>query len=68
MNDVSLFGVPKSLKREWEKALNMNLKEKSKVCAKHFRSQDIVSTWESGKGLSKYSVSIYINELGETAK
>lgn len=30
-NNESLFSVPKYLKREWEKALNMELKEKSKV-------------------------------------
>jgi len=64
----SLFNVPKYLKREWEKALNMELKEKSKVCRKHFNPQDIIPTQESGTGLNKYSVSTYIYELSETMK
>jgi len=64
----SLFSVPKYLKREWEKALNMELIEKSKVCRKHFNPQDIISTWELETDLSKYSVSTYIYELSETVK
>ncbi|KAF0751563.1 THAP-type domain-containing protein [Aphis craccivora] len=46
----------------------MELKEKYKVCRKHFNPQDIISIRESGTGLSKYSVSTYIYELREAVK
>lgn len=55
----SIFSVPKDSVNEWEIALNMNLNHNSKVCATHFNPQNIVSTWESGVGVSKYSVSIF---------
>jgi len=57
----SLFSVPKNLKNEWKIALNMNLNHNSKICATHFNSDDIIATWESGVGASKYSVSTFYN-------
>jgi len=35
----------------------MNLNQNSKICATHFDPDDIIATWESGVGASKYSVS-----------
>jgi len=62
----SLFGVPKTspLRDEWEKVLDVSFKTNSKVCRYHFKKEDVVDTWESGTGLSKYTVSkiiLFIN-------
>lgn len=57
--NASLFSVPKNLKNEWEIALNMNLNSNSRVCATHFNPDDIIKTWESSVGASKYSVSTF---------
>ncbi|VVC42399.1 Zinc finger, C2CH-type [Cinara cedri] len=54
----SVFKVPENLKKEWEEALNMDLKHNSKVCATHFKSEDIKKIWESGTGFSKYTISL----------
>lgn len=55
----SSFGVPKDniLLKEWEKSLGMNLESRFRVCASHFKKDDIINQWVSGQGLSKYSVS-----------
>lgn len=37
----------------------MKLYYNSKICAVHFHPNDITTTWESGVGLSKYSVSVF---------
>jgi len=57
----SLFGVPKNaeIKILREEALGMQLKKSHRVCAKHFYESDIVSTWDSGQGSSKYTVNIF---------
>lgn len=57
---ISLFGIPKtdSLRLEWEKALGMRFKASSRVCRDHFKKEDIIDTWVSGKGLTKYTVNI----------
>jgi len=54
------FSVPKNEggKGKWEKALRMVLKKSHRVCAKHFETHEIKSTWESGKGLNKYTVNV----------
>jgi len=54
----SKFGVPKNntLKSLWEKSLSLKLKPNSRVCERHFNTTDIIKTWESGKGFSKYTV------------
>jgi len=45
----SLFSVSKYLKKECEKALNMELKEKSKVCAKHFSHRILFQHGNQGR-------------------
>lgn len=56
----SLFKVPDDdiLRVEWANALGVTFKRYSKVCIKHFKKEDVISTWESGKGFSKYTVRI----------
>jgi len=58
----TLFGVPKEdeIKNLWENALGIKLKKSFRVCASHFKECDIISTWESGEGLNKYTVSILL--------
>lgn len=51
------FGVPRQYRDSWEKALNITLNRNSRVCAKHFKTHDVIDTWVSGEGLNKYSVS-----------
>jgi len=53
--------VPKSEIRlkEWQSILGINLKKQFRVCASHFNKSDIIDTWESGQGFSKYTVSTY---------
>lgn len=53
----SSFGVPKNELGTWEKALGIKLKHNSRVCEKHFKSDDIITEWVSGSGVNKYSVS-----------
>lgn len=55
---ISLFGIPKTdtIRFEWEKALGVRFKSSSKVCRDHFKEADIIDTWVSGKGLTKYTV------------
>ncbi|XP_022167793.1 uncharacterized protein LOC111031953 [Myzus persicae] len=57
---ISLFGIPKtdSLRLEWEKALGVRFKASSRVCRNHFNKEDIIDTWVSGKGLSKYTIDL----------
>lgn len=57
---ISLFSIPKTdiLRLEWEKVLGITFKAHSKVCLNHFKKEDIIDTWESGKGISKYTVRI----------
>jgi len=54
----SRFGVPKSSTIVWEREIGISLSAKSKVCSAHFEKEDIIDTWETGTGSSKYSVSI----------
>lgn len=67
-NKISLFGVPKTdaLRLEWEKALGIRLRTTSKVCRDHFKDEDIIDTWVSGKGLSKYTVNIFNNHKDQS--
>lgn len=53
------FGVPKDkmLQVKWEAALGMRLNKSNRVCSHHFKVSDIISTWTSGQGASKYTVS-----------
>lgn len=55
----STFGVPKdeTLKLQWEGALGMMLKKSDRVCSHHFKHGDIINTWTSGQGFTKYTVS-----------
>lgn len=55
------FSVPKDELKKllWEASLGMKLKKSYRVCATHFNQSDIVSTWSSGEGVNKYTVSIY---------
>ncbi|XP_029348303.1 uncharacterized protein LOC107884088, partial [Acyrthosiphon pisum] len=61
----SKFNVPKNneLRSLWEKSLNLKLKPTSKVCEKHFDVNDVIKTWESGKGFSKYTICLKIPKL-----
>jgi len=61
----SKFSIPKNseLKCLWEKSLDLKLKPTSKVCERHFDVNDVIKTWESGKGFSKYTVLYYYNNL-----
>jgi len=57
----STFGVPKeiSLKVKWEKTLGVTLRDKSRIiCQYHFKNEDILHTWVSGQGVSKYTVTV----------
>jgi len=57
------FYIPKdlSLKYEWEKALKINFQNNNyRVCRQHFRDSDIVDSWVSGTGDSKYTVRILL--------
>jgi len=56
----SSFIVPKSEIRlkEWQSILGINLEKQFRVCASHFNKSDIIDTWESGQGFSKYTVSL----------
>lgn len=58
----SSFIVPKSEIRlkEWQSILGINLKKQFRVCASHFNKSDIIDTWESGQGFSKYTVSLVL--------
>lgn len=64
---ISLFGIPKtdSLRLEWEKALGFRFKASYRVCRDHFKKEDIIDTWVSGKGLTQYTVNInnHIDQL-----
>ncbi|KAF0710004.1 bromodomain-containing protein DDB G0270170-like [Aphis craccivora] len=50
------FGIPKNCHYIWEKAIGISLNRHSRVCVKHFRPSDIVSTWVSGEGSNQISV------------
>lgn len=60
------FGVPKNMedKCKWEEALGITLKKSHRVCASHFNSSDIISSWNSG--LHNYSVSLSYKKLNIT--
>jgi hypothetical protein len=53
------FIVPKSdIKlKEWECIQGIKLKKRFRICGSHFNRNDIIDTWESGQGFSKYTVS-----------
>lgn len=57
---TNLFKVPANevLRLQWANVLGVTFKSSSKVCLKHFNKEDVISTWESGKGFNKYTVSI----------
>lgn len=59
---VSNFGIPKNdfLLNLWEKSLRMKLKPSNRICLNHFKHEDVIKTWESGQGLSKYTVGLFI--------
>ncbi|XP_050058772.1 uncharacterized protein LOC126550733 [Aphis gossypii] len=61
----SKFGIPKdnNLKIVWEKSLNLKLNPSSRVCENHFDKNDVIRTWESGKGFSKYTICLKIPKL-----
>lgn len=54
-----LFSVPKDeiRKKLWEESLGMALKKSHHICATHFNECDVIDTWTSGSGASKYTVS-----------
>ena len=56
----STFLVPKdeTLLYLWEQSIGFQLKPSSRICELHFETDDIIKTWESGQGISKYIVSI----------
>lgn len=59
----STFSVPKDgkLLNLWEKSIGFQLKPTSRICELHFELDDVLKTWESGQGISKYIVSIKYN-------
>ncbi|KAF0701743.1 THAP-type domain-containing protein, partial [Aphis craccivora] len=52
----SKFGVPANSIIIWEREIGISLSAKSKVCSAHFEKEDIIDTWVSGTGSSKYSI------------
>ncbi|XP_029341784.1 uncharacterized protein LOC115033417 [Acyrthosiphon pisum] len=58
-----MFQKNNELRSLWEKSLNLKLKPTSKVCEKHFDVNDVIKTWESGKGFSKYTICLKIPKL-----
>ncbi|KAF0753678.1 THAP-type domain-containing protein, partial [Aphis craccivora] len=40
--------------------MGMVLKKSHRVCTKHFETHEIKSTWESSKGLNKYTICLKI--------
>jgi len=56
----SRFGVPANSIIIWEREIGISsLSAKSKACSARFEKEDIIDTWESGTGSSKYSVSTH---------
>lgn len=57
------FGVPKieSERNKWEERLGMALRKTHRVCLQHFKETDVISKWESGKGINKHSVRSLMN-------
>jgi len=55
----STFGVPKDVDQLnlWKVSLGIDFKPFSRVCSNHFHHKDVIKTWESGQGTSKYAVS-----------
>ncbi|KAL5244402.1 hypothetical protein ACI65C_011812 [Semiaphis heraclei] len=54
----STFLVPKdeTLLYLWEQSIGFQLKPSSRICELHFETDDIIKTWESGQGISKYII------------
>ncbi|CAI6357865.1 unnamed protein product [Macrosiphum euphorbiae] len=54
----STFSVPKdkTLLYLWEQSIGFQLKPISRICELHFETDDIIKTWESGQGISKYII------------
>eukprot|EP00102_Acyrthosiphon_pisum_P024411 XP_016661621.1 PREDICTED: uncharacterized protein LOC100574153 [Acyrthosiphon pisum] len=54
----STFGVPKDIDQLnlWNVRIGIDLKPSSRVCSNHFDHKDVIKTWESGQGTSKYTV------------
>ncbi|XP_050528528.1 uncharacterized protein LOC126898488 isoform X2 [Daktulosphaira vitifoliae] len=59
----SSFKVPSNMWKQWEKALGTNLKKSSRVCSLHFKQGDIIDSWESGSGFSKYVIQLKKSRL-----
>lgn len=64
----TLFGVPQdeARKKIWENSLGIILKKNNHICANHFKMCDVKSTWESGEGSNKYTVSTTLNNIYES--
>ena len=56
----TIFGIHIKDIAVWEKSLGTQLTSVSRMCAKNFKSSDIINTWVSGNGNDKYSVSFKI--------
>lgn len=57
-NSKSRFSVPIASHEKWERVIGKTLNKRSRICGDHFLKEDIIDTWVSGQGTSKYSVSI----------
>jgi len=58
---ISSFKVPINiaLRSEWENVLGISLTNNSRVCRNHFKNHDVIDTWVSENGISKYTVSTF---------
>lgn len=58
----STFSIPKDVKLLclWENSLGFKLKRTSRICELHFKPEDVIKTWVSGKGVNTYTVSFVI--------
>jgi len=58
---ISSFKVPLNiaLRSEWENVLGIPLTNNSHVFRHHFKTHDVIDTWESENGINKYTVSTY---------
>jgi len=57
-NSKSRFSVAIASHEKWERVIGNTLNKRSRICGDHFLEEDIIDTWVSGQGTSKYSVSI----------
>lgn len=62
---TSTFGVPKNadLLNKWKRSLGIPLRPSSRICEVHFKPEDVIKTWVSGKGNNTYTVSAFYSSV-----